>query len=103
MRGQEPSDSVRYMFRRKRRACDVSDVRADLHLCAVAFAQELRAPLRVADLAAVAFAIFEDLDPGDGAARVEAQGVGDELVLADDLVDDDPAPRRDPPGAQPRR
>ena len=48
-------------------------------------------PRRVLHLGAVGLEVFEDLDLLDLARRIDPDRVGDELVLAHDLVDDEPA------------
>ncbi|MFT4045171.1 MAG: hypothetical protein QM661_00570 [Solimonas sp.] len=64
------------------------------------FADELREPGRRAYLRAVGLAVVEDLDVLDGAGGAERDGERDELMLADDLVDDEPAAVAAAPGPE---
>src|SRR5436305_1553653 len=85
---KDPPDACRHVLARERRARDVLDVGAELELARGGFSLELREPARIADLAAVAFSIFEDLDRRELAIRIDAHCVRDEVLAADDLVDE---------------
>src|SRR5262245_41918158 len=96
MEAQESPDPFGDVTAGERGAADVLDVLVELQRGAMRLADELFAPLRVANLVAVGLAIVEDLDLPHGAVGVQGQGPGDELVLADHLVLDEPAQERGP-------
>ena len=54
-------------------------------------ADELVAPLDVADLRPVVFPVFQHLELTHAAVGIDTERVGDQLVLADDLIQDKPA------------
>jgi hypothetical protein len=54
-------------------------------------ALEMMPPLEVTDLIAVRLAVDEDFDAAHLPLGREAGDIGDELVFADDFVDDEPA------------
>src|SRR5262245_24285862 len=91
MEAQESTDPFGDVTAGERGAADVLDVLVQLQLSAMGLADELLAPLRVANLVAVGLAIVEDLDLPYGAVGVQGQRPGDELVLTDHLVLDEPA------------
>src|SRR5262245_57383701 len=70
---------------RERRSGDVLDVALERERRAVTLADELRAPQWFADLAAIGFAVLEDLDTADAAVGFQPDGVGDVVVAADHL------------------
>src|SRR5256885_8162963 len=74
-----------------------SDVLIELERCAGVLVHELRAPIGVTHLVTVALAVIHDLDLLHAAVSIEADGVGDELMLADDFVDEEIAAARDLP------
>src|ERR1051325_10354340 len=71
----------------ERRARDIADVVADREGARAGLADELREPARPAHLAAVGFAILQDVDAMDAAARVERHGIIDVEMLADHAVE----------------
>ena len=79
---------LRYVLRLSAGGADVLDILADLHGIAVMAAHELRAPAPVAHLAAIGLAVFEDLDLSYGGGRRERDRVVDQVVLADDRIDE---------------
>src|SRR5690242_5723972 len=91
MECEQPLDAVGDMLTGQRAAADVHDVDADLERIGQRLADELVAPLELADLIAVRLAILDHLELAHAAVGIDADRVGDELVLADDLIDDEPA------------
>src|SRR6202008_1122343 len=86
----EPEDRLHafgHVMGGERRAGDVADIAADRERARAGLADELREPARPADLTAVRFAILQDVDAMDAAARIERHGVIDEQMLADDAVE----------------
>ena len=69
---EQPADSVGDVAARKGRARDVPDVLAEPKCRARTLADELLSPSRIANLASVGLAIFEDLDPLDRAVGLSA-------------------------------
>src|SRR5262245_18716398 len=94
MKAQEAPDTFGDVTAGEGGAADVLDVDVELQRRAVGLADELLAPLRVADLVSVGLAIVEDLDLPHGAVGVQGKPPGDELMLADHLVPDEPAQER---------
>src|SRR5204863_9552787 len=88
---QQPPYAVRDVARRERRARDVLDVLVEPKRGSGARANELAPPVRIANLPAIGFAIFEDLEPADTAVATQRQRVGDEIMLADHPVAHEPA------------
>src|SRR6516225_10383101 len=86
--GHQPVHAVGDVRAAERGAADVGDVRAHVDRVARALADELVAPGRHPHLAAVAFAVGQDLDGQYLAGRVQRDGVVDLLELADHRVDD---------------
>src|SRR5437867_10514966 len=97
IRGEQTLHPIRHVATRQGCARDVLDVLRQPERGAGAFAEQLRAPRREADLPAIGFVILEDLDVLDGAVRIECQRERNELVLAHHLVDQEPPARGGPP------
>src|SRR5690349_11205980 len=86
----EPEDLLHafgHVMGRERRARDVAYVVVDRERARTGLADELRQPARPADLAAVGFAILQDIDAMDAAARIERHRIVDVEMLADDAVE----------------
>src|SRR5438067_5251863 len=88
---EEPLHALGDMPAGKRRAADVGNVAVKLQRIGGALAGELRPPPGLTHLTAVRFAVLEDLKPAHTAVAAERQRIGDEFVLAEHLVDDEPA------------
>ena len=95
--GQQTPDAVSDVARGERGTGDVLDIIIELELCAVFLAGELRAPFLITHLSAVGFAIVHHFDLFHRAVFGQPDGVGDELVLANDLIKDEPAAAFDAP------
>src|SRR5882724_1411087 len=98
--GDQAPDAVGDVARGERRTAQVADVAVEQHGVGSALADELLAPLLVAHLPAVGLAVVEYLDRPDAAVGVDADGVADRLVLADDGIDDERRAVRRAPQAQ---
>src|SRR5258708_3519967 len=88
---EQSPDSIGQMANGEGGATDVTDIGADLKRAPDRLAGELVAPLQLAHLIAVGFLVLDDLDLLHTAVSVDAQRVSDQLVLADYLVDEEPA------------
>src|SRR3954465_13992264 len=75
------------MGRGKSGPADVDDVLAELERRGGVLAGELPAPLFAADLVAEGFPVLHDLDALDRLLPGDPHRIGDELVLAQGLVD----------------
>src|SRR5438874_6983969 len=91
MEAEEPLHALGDMPAGKRRATDVGDVAVKLQRIVGVLAEELRPPAALAHLAAVRFPVLQDLEPAHSAVAAKRQRVGDQLVLAEHLIDDEPA------------
>src|SRR5215813_10604372 len=80
---EEAFDALRHVARREGGARDVANVLIELEGIPARLADELSEPAAIADLAAVRFAIFQDLDVTNLAARIERDRVVDHQMLAD--------------------
>src|SRR5260221_13431879 len=69
-KGCDPFGTFGDMQRRQRGARDVADVAADLERARRRLADELREPARAFDIIAIGFAILQDVDPVNAAARL---------------------------------
>src|SRR5258705_11578182 len=98
--GQQAFDPVGEVPAGKRGAGNVLDVLGEGQLRAMALAGELAAPGGISDLVAIGFPVFQDLYRFDAARLVQSQGEGNEIVLPDDLIGDEPATGGNPPDAQ---
>src|SRR6267143_1262950 len=96
-------DAIGYVAARKRGAADVTDILVQLQRIARSLPGKLAPPRSVADLVAVAFEVLQDLDASHAAIGPEPDGIGDQLMLAEHRVDDEPAPLGDPPQLPMRR
>ena len=95
--GEELFNAIGEVTAGERGAADVGDIGADFELVGNGFTDKLIAPFQLADLKAVSFTIFDDLELPQRAVRVDADGIGHVFVLADHLIEDEPAekfPRR---------
>ena len=95
--GEELFDASGEVTAGERGAADVGDIGADFELVGNGFTDKLIAPFQLADLMAVSFTIFDDLEFPQRAVRVDADGIGHVFVLAEHLIEDEPAekfPRR---------
>src|SRR5262245_45943799 len=81
------------VMRRQGGARDVADVAVDRERARGGLADELREPARLATLAAVGFAVLQDVDATNAPARVERDRVVDIEVLADHPVEHEQADR----------
>src|SRR5882724_5370028 len=95
--GQQAFDAVRDMAAGEGCTGNVLNVFGERERCAMTLAGELVPPGLIANLAAIGFAVFQDLHRFDGAAGIEAQREGNEVVLAHHLVGDEPATGGDSP------
>src|SRR6476661_420763 len=89
MSREQPFYTVSEMSAGERGAGYILDIPLQRKLCAVALTDELRSPHGIADLAPIGLPIFEDLDPANAAVCLERQGIGDIVVPADHLIDDE--------------
>src|SRR5262249_8803273 len=89
--GHDPLHALGDVMRRQRGAGDVPDVAAHLQGAAARLADELCKPARAADLAAIGFAILQDLDAADASARIERDRIIDVEMLADHPVENEKA------------
>ena len=89
--GEELFDAIGEVTAGERGAADVGDIGADFELVGNGFTDKLIAPFQLADLIAVSFTIFDDLELPQRAVRVDADGIGHVFVLADHLIEDEPA------------
>src|SRR5215472_5688191 len=89
--GEDTFDAFGHMTRRERGAGDVADILVELDRILARLADELCEPAPIADLAAIGFAIFQDLDMPDATVRIERHRVIDHQMLADHVVDDEEA------------
>src|SRR5262245_60344253 len=87
---EETPDAVSDVPARQRRPGNVLDVLGRRELSAVTLADELRPPQRPADLIAIGFPVLQNLDSLDAAVGFERERVGDVVMPADDLIDDEP-------------
>src|SRR5579863_6269545 len=86
---QYPFHAFGDMRRGQRRAGNIPDVAVDLERTRVRLSDELREPARTSDLAAVRFAVLQDLDFMHGPCRGQRDGVVDIEVFADDPVENE--------------
>src|SRR5713226_7157075 len=94
---EQALDAIGDVAARKRGAADVTDVLVQLQRIARSLPGKLAPPRSVADLVAVALEVLQDLDASHAAIALEPNGIGDQLMLAEHGVDDEPAPLRYPP------
>src|SRR5690242_20444611 len=97
MQGQQTPNAIRNVTGGKRGAGNILDVVVKFKLRAVFLAGELCAPFLSAHLATVRLAIVHHFDLLHGAIFSQADRVGDELVLANDLIKHKPAAAFDLP------
>src|SRR6185295_19280368 len=88
---KKPLDSIGQMAGRQGRAADVGNIAVDPQRTLDRLADELVPPIQIAHLGAVGFQVLDDLELAYAAVDVDPQRVGDEFMLADHLVDDEPA------------
>src|SRR3954463_7552614 len=74
--GKEPLDAIGDVVAGQCSAADVHDVGADLQRIGERLADELIAPLQLADLIAVRLAVFDHLELAHAAVGIDAEGVG---------------------------
>src|SRR5882757_10757321 len=91
---QQTADAVGDVFGRQRRSGNVLDILSQLQRRCEAFACELSAPFGISNVSAIGLPIFENLDVCDCAVRVDSQDERDEVMLAHDLVGNEPTSRR---------
>ena len=91
MEEKKPPDAIGYMARRQGRAGNVLDIAIEAQRARDRLAHELVAPVRIAHLRAVDFEVLDDLNLADAAVGVEAERVRDQFMLADHLVNEEPA------------
>src|SRR5438105_4161821 len=96
MQGEQAPHAFGDMAAGEGGAADIADILLELHWIGGSLADELAAPAGVAHLAAVIFPVLQDFDAAHAAVDADPQGIGNELVLADDLVDEEPAAARNP-------
>src|SRR5262245_22439776 len=94
MCGEQTLHAIGDVAAGERGSGNILDVSLQREWSAVTLAHELRAPQRLPDLTAIGFSIFEDLDPTHAAVCFEPERVGDVVVSADHLIDDEPSSRR---------
>src|SRR6266498_491788 len=94
---EEAFDAVGDVTTGKRGAADVFDVLVEPELRLAGFADKLRPPFLVANLVAVGFAIVHHLDLLHRSIGVQTEGVGDEFMFANDLIEKEPAAAFDLP------
>src|SRR3954465_2090282 len=73
------------------RAADICDVGANRKRTVGRLAYELVAPFQFTDLVAIGLEVLYDLELPHAAVCIKAQCVSDQLMLADDLIDEEPA------------
>jgi hypothetical protein len=97
IKSDEPFDAVGHVTTTQSRAANVFDIGVELQRRSGGFADELSAPFSIANLAAVSFTIIHDLNLLDGAVGIQPDRVSDELVFADNFIDDEPTAAAHPP------
>src|SRR5665213_971435 len=97
---EQSSDAVGEMTAGQCRAGDVLDVVIELHWRAVVLADELAPPCRQMHFPAITFVVVENLKLTHAARAIKRHRVVDVFVLADHLVEDEPATGRVMPGIE---
>src|SRR5262245_3790697 len=88
---QEAFDPISYVPATQGRSTDVFDIAVQFERRSARFTDKLRTPLLISNLAAISFAIVHDFNLLDRSVGIEPCREGDELVFADNFVDDKPA------------
>ena len=83
---KNPSHAFSYVNATQCRTRDIFDLLVDDKRLAIALSVELRAPIGVADLIAIRFAVIHNLNVVNLASWPQSNGIGDKLVLAVNLI-----------------
>src|ERR1700736_45427 len=100
MRDDQTAHAVGDVLRRQRRPRYVLDVLGQLERRFTILAGELRTPFGVGDLAAIGFTVFQYFNVLDGAAVVQRDHEGYVIMLAYDLIRDEPTSGRRLPSTE---
>lgn len=90
MEEQQPLDAIGYAIAGHGAAADIDYVGTDLKRVGCSLANELVAPLQLLDLITPRFPVFDDLKLAQRAVGMQTDSVGNQLMLANDLIDDEP-------------
>ena len=89
--GEELFDAIGDVTAGERGAANIADIDTNFEFVSNGFADKLIAPFQFADLIAIGFTVIDDLKLTQCAIRIDADRIGNVFVLADDLVDNEPA------------